>query len=380
MNVVVTGVGTLGAWGHGLAPLEEALRDGVCHAVEVPPHRHDGAHTAALVTDTDFSAYLPPLKARRMSPPSRMAVVAARMALEHAQLDPDDHETAVCLATAFGPTSYTEELLAQMEDEGPAEISPFLFSECVANVPAAQVAVAARAHGPNVTITQREAGPCLAVARGAALVSAGTVKRALVGSVDEMTPLTHCILDRFRALARPVARPFDARRNGYLPGEGATVLVLEREEDAQDRGLVRIGEAIRAADPTAPVYDWGTGADGLAAALRRGLRGDIDRVVSTASGSVRGDALEAGVLTRALDQLPPVLAPKAVTGEYGGGLLAAAVLAARGAPFGPTPGFESTDLKVRPHAGGALPAPRRTLVSGLAPAGAAAWFVLEAIA
>ena len=76
MSVVVTGVGTLGAWGHGLAALEEALRDGVCHAVEVQPHRHDGAHTAALVTDTDFSAYLPPLKARRMSPPSALFVIA----------------------------------------------------------------------------------------------------------------------------------------------------------------------------------------------------------------------------------------------------------------------------------------------------------------
>ncbi|HEV7514981.1 MAG TPA: ketosynthase chain-length factor, partial [Thermoanaerobaculia bacterium] len=113
---------------------------------------------------------------------------------------------------------------------------------------------------------------------------------------------------------------------------------------------------------------------------RAGLEpGDIDLVVSGASGSRTGDRLEALTLRAAWGErpLPPIVVPKAVTGEYGGGFLAAAVLAAGGAPFGPTPGFAEADpeLGIVPHAGGPLPAPARVLVSTVAAGGAAAWLV-----
>jgi hypothetical protein len=71
--------------------------------------------------------------------------------------------------------------------------------------------------------------------------------------------------------------------------------------------------------------------------------------------------------------------PKAVTGEYGGGTLAPALLALEGAPFGPTPGFSEIDpeVQVTPHRGEALPAPERILMTALASGGGAAWLVLE---
>src|SRR6185436_3682331 len=73
------------------------------------------------------------------------------------------------------------------------------------------------------------------------------------------------------------------------------------------------------------------------------------------SGSKGGDRLEA-LLLRSLwngDALPPVATPKAVTGEYGGGHLGAAVLAAAGSPLGPAPGFGEPDpeLGIVPHDG-----------------------------
>ncbi|HXV75112.1 MAG TPA: hypothetical protein VD788_02255, partial [Candidatus Polarisedimenticolaceae bacterium] len=77
--------------------------------------------------------------------------------------------------------------------------------------------------------------------------------------------------------------------------------------------------------------------------------------------------------------LPAVLAPKSVVGEYGGGLLAAAVLIAGGVCPGPTSGFETPDpeLGVVPHDGSPLPPLRRVLVSALAAGGAASWLILE---
>ncbi len=99
-----------------------------------------------------------------MSPPSKLAVAAARMALRCAGLPgKDEAGTATVIATAFGPSSYTEALLKQILLEGPEAASPSLFTESVANAPAAQIAIACKARGPSVTVCQREAGPLLAL-------------------------------------------------------------------------------------------------------------------------------------------------------------------------------------------------------------------------
>jgi 3-oxoacyl-[acyl-carrier-protein] synthase II len=252
----------------------------------------------------------------------------------------------------------------------------------VASAAASQVAIACGAHGVNLTVAQREAGPVTAVLRAADEVASGRARRALAGSVDEMTPLLHAALARLRALAEPCC-PFDRGRAGTLAGEGATVLLLEREDEARARGarvLATVQAGVRSFDPTAGRAGWGRGGTALAGKLRsRVAPGGIDLVVSGASGARTGDALEAAVLRAWCPSLPPVLAPKAVLGEYGGSLLAGALLAVQGRPFGPTPHFREPDeAGVVPHDGRALPAPRRILVTALAAGGAAAWMALGA--
>jgi 3-oxoacyl-(acyl-carrier-protein) synthase len=177
-----------------------------------------------------------------------------------------------------------------------------------------------------------------------------------------------------------------------VSGEGAAVVVVEDAEGAARRGrrpLAAVLATGAAFDPTAPRAGWGTGHRPLGAALRRVLErsglgpGAIDLVVSGASGSRAGDRLEALTLRAAWGDapLPPVVAPKGVTGELGGGHLAAGVLALEGAGFGPSPGFRRPDpeLGIVPWAGGAFPRPiRRVLLSTLAVGGGAVWAVLEA--
>ncbi len=402
--VVVAGLGVVGPFGCGRAALAAALARGApapTTVVEAPAgwRRSRSARRAALVGPQDLGEWISPGAARRMSPPSRFGVAAAKLALADAGLDAGTlpGTTACVLATSFGPTTFTERLLRQILLEGAEAASPSLFTECVANAPAAQIAIAVGAQGPNITITQREAGPLTALARGAALVSRGQADRALVAVTEEMSPLLHVVLDRFGALARPevdrgdeVARPFDKRRSGFVAAEGAVVALLEPQDGATRRGagpLARIAAYGGAFDASAAASGWGDDGAGLGRALALALRkagierDSIDRIVSGASGARQGDRLEARTL-RALwpdRAIPPVLAPKATTGEYGGGFLAAAILAAAGAPFGPTPGFGEADeeLDVVPHDGGPLPAPRRVLVTGLAAGGCAAWLVLD---
>jgi 3-oxoacyl-[acyl-carrier-protein] synthase II len=435
-EVVVTALGTAGAHGCGRASLERALAAGATPpAAEVDRgagfHRPGGARRALLTPVADLAPWLPAAEARRMGPPSRLAVAAARMALAEAGLDPAQLAgpgTAVVVSTAFGPCSFSEALLRQVLRDGPESASPYLFTESVANAPAAQIAIACGARGANVTLCQREAGPLLAVARGAAEVAAGRAERALVGAVDEMSPLLHAVLDRFGALARgrsrpargarhpggggcEIGRPFDRRRDGVMAADGATVLLLESAAAAARDGRAPLARVLgwgSAFDPSAPPTGWGRDGEMLGRALRRlllrlggspasgtlgppgasgapdasGAIAAIDRIVSGASGSRAGDRLEARVLRAAWDgaALPPVVAPKGVTGEYGGGFLAAAVLAAAvaGVAAAPTAGFgdPDPDLGVAPHDGSPLPAPGALLASSLAAGGAASWLVL----
>lgn len=381
--VVLTGAGSLGAAGPGLDAWAKAFGDGR------PP---TGAVGEVSTTD-----WIPPMKARRMSPPTRYAVAAARMALDSAGLpvgDEPDPSLGVVLATAFGPGSYTQRLIDQLLDEGAAAASPALFTECVANAPAGQVAIQCSSAGPNYTLCNREVGGMLAAIRAAQDLDAGRADRMLAGMVDELPPLLIAILERYGALARPdaageiAARPFARRRDGFLAGEGATIGVFETSAAAAGRGArpwARVLGWGRAFDPSAGPAGWGRGDDVLAAALGRAFGragvdpGAVDLVVSGASGSVAGDRLEAAILHRVFgDRIPTVVAPKSIAGEYGGGQLAAVALALRGDSIG-TAGFddEAPDCRIRPARSAGLATGGILLATALAAGGGAAWLLLE---
>lgn len=400
--MVVTGLGTIGPHGWGRERLETALREGrpLLRPVDRSAGNHlpDSSALGALVPDLDLSPWVSPMEARRMGRPSKMAIAAARMALEDAQVPAGALATsraAIVLSTAFGGVAFTERLLEAILFQGPEAASPFHFTECVSNAAAAEVAIAVGATGANVTLTQREAGSLLALARGCAEIRDGRADRVLAGSVEELTPMLHAILDRMRALARAedgraeAARPFDRRRNGFVAGEGATVLVLEAEDEARARGahiLARVVACGAGFDPTASAAGWGHGRDGLARGLSSTLEraavrpGEVDGIVSGASGAIQGDRLEAHVLRDVWGEaLPPVFVPKAVGGEYAGFILASSLVALDGAHVGLCAAFEEPDpdLGVKPHDGRPLPRPSRVLTSGLAAGGAAAWAVFE---
>jgi 3-oxoacyl-(acyl-carrier-protein) synthase len=263
-QVAITAIGAVSAFGVGIEPLASALERSAPAELGVIDGREDyhrrGAGRRGLLAVTPVgSAFLAAGEARRMSPPSRFAVAAAREAVASAALPSAALAgAAIALSTAFGPSSFSEGLLRQVLLEEPDAASPFLFTESVANAPAAQVAIATGTRGPNITVCQREAGALIALGRGAAAVAAGRVGSALVGAVEELSPLLYALLDRFRALARShhglveSARPFDRRRDGFIPAEGATVLVLEAADAARARAPHRWPSCATGGRPSTP--------------------------------------------------------------------------------------------------------------------------------
>lgn len=416
--VAISGMGIVSCHGVELDAHREALSLGHCKLREVDRsagyHRRTGSRFAALVEPDCYRTILPPLKARRMSPPSRYAVVAARLALEDAGLAGDalssDHgeeATAVVLGTSYGPSSYTERILRQILLESPLAASPMLFTESVANAPAAQVALGLDCKGPNITVTQREASALLAVAEGISLVRSGRVRRALVGGVEEVNPLLHAVLDRFAALAGShgnggkgdeegksagnrvmdeQARALDRFRHGFNVGEGAAILVLERADDLERRGgraRAWVGPYARAFDARAPVTGWSETAPGAAHRLgsifqSHGWTEGLSGIVSGANGSQTGDRLEAWLSRRAAlsGGTERVVTPKNFLGEQGVAVLVGALLHFEGIPSAVPKGFvKDNALGITPHQG-SLP-PGKYLLSAAAAGGSCCWLGLE---
>ena len=404
LEVLITGLGVVAGPDCGADALASTMRRTVMQTSIVDDrqgyHLPGSPRRAVLSTGVDLSPWVPPAAARRMSPPSRLAVAAAQMALQQAGLQGNiaGPSTAIVLSSSFGPVTSTEQLVEAARRDGPQAVSPFAFAESVANAAAGQLAIFTKAQGPNLTILQREAGSLTALGRGAELIRSGHADRVLAGTVDELPPLLHAMVGRFEALAHPdvtgaeVARPFDANRNGFVAAEGSAIVLLERADLARDRGLrglARIRGFGSAFDPTAPRLGWGRGGDMLSRMLLRMMRSsgcgpaDVSRIVSGASGAVAGDRLEAQVLRAAWNEapLPDILVPKAYAGEYGGGFLAGAVLSVAGGSFGRTPGFEREDpeLRLRPFGGGTLAPAPLSLFTALGSGGSASWLLAEAV-
>ncbi|RLE20236.1 MAG: hypothetical protein DRJ65_18665 [Acidobacteria bacterium] len=401
MKVVISGLGVVmpGAWGWDEAESLFSAADPKPVDIDRSAgyHREGGSRKALLVDSGRMGEWLSPMAARRMSQASRFAVCASLMAFHDAGLKPQSEEgtTAVVMGTTYGAAFVTEKILRQILLEGPESVSPALFTESVANAPAAQIALAVGAKGANTTVTQRQASVIAALKQGVGLLMRGVADRVLVGVVDEMAPLLHSILDRFGGLARPehngaeVGRPFDARGSGWMGADGAAVTLLEPEDIVRRRGgsfRARVLGAGMAFDPGAPRSGWGTVPGPRAKALRAFLVENavsprvIDRVVCSAGGLPEADRLEARMIREVLGDgsLPPVLAPAASVGNHGAALLAGSVLAAAGATFGPTPGFGVPDREagIIPHDGRTLPAPETVLMTVCAPGGSAGWALM----
>lgn len=402
--IFITGLGVVSALGCHTDPFIQSLKNGERSAQPVDRnggwHGRHSSRLAAFVTENERSWRPSGIAMRRFSRPSRFAVAAAVQAISGAtdfqKPAVDDPHLGISMSTFFGPSLFTQNIMDQTLNSGPAAVSPSLFTECVANAAAAQVSLALRARGPQLTMLSREAGPASAVIQAVNILRHGQARRMLAGTAEEMTPFVHAQLDRFRSLARPVgdlaeaARPFDRRRNGLLAAEGAGIILMEAPSASGSGGTRPLAKVIggrMAFDPTSTPSGWGTGSEALADALsglleqsQLGPEG-IDLIVSGAAGSRQGDRLEAEILHRVWRHasLPPVLAPKAQTGDFGGGFLAAAILAAAGKYRGQPAGDFQMDPELRmPVLQGTLStAPRRTLITAPASGGPYGWLILE---
>lgn len=247
-RVVVTGIGPVTPVGIGVEALWSSLvagRSGVGKLEGFDASAY-ASRIAAQVHDFRAEDYLEPAEARRMERFAQLAVAAGRLALADAALDldamPRDRVGCV-LGTGIGGIAAFEQQVKVLAERGPSRISPYLVAQMIPNMAAGQIAMRLGITGPNDCTVTACAASGHAIARAVDLIRASRADAVLAGGAESaITPLTLAGFCATRALSRRnddpegSSRPFDAGRDGFVLGEGATVLVLEDADHAAARG------------------------------------------------------------------------------------------------------------------------------------------------
>jgi 3-oxoacyl-[acyl-carrier-protein] synthase II len=292
MSAVITGLGVVSALGSGLEPFASGLAAGVNACARQEFTLFGGQKITApayMAAPADAKGLIEPRKLRRMDRLIRMAAVCARQALRQACLDTssiDPSRLGVVFGTAFGALGTTQEFIDSWLKNGERHASPLAFMSSVHGIIASQIALDLGAVGVNLTLAQRDISFEAALASALDLLERGQADALLVGGADEMTSMLHEFASQFRYVENGESAGADpwANHGRIVPGDGAAVLLLERENTAR-KPLARI-EASR-------VGRWDIPRGDAAAALLRNFDKErIELVTTSRAGSVRTSPLE----------------------------------------------------------------------------------------
>jgi 3-oxoacyl-[acyl-carrier-protein] synthase II len=288
-----------------------AGRSGIARVASFDPSRLK-AQVAGEVKDFDASGVLDKKDIRRTDRYIQFGLVAARQAMDQAglpaRLEGEEAErTGVILGTGLGGVGTLVEGITTNALRGPDRISPFLIPMGIPNVGAGQIAINYGMVGPNFTTVSAcatgghaigEAWETIRRSDADTMVAGGSeagVYEPLMGGFDSMRAMTRRNDDPEGA-----SRPFDRGRDGFAPGEGSGVLVLEELEHARARGvpilaeIVGYGATADASHITLPA----PGGIGAVRAARRALAkaglqpSDIAHVNAHATSTPEGDKSE----------------------------------------------------------------------------------------
>jgi 3-oxoacyl-[acyl-carrier-protein] synthase II len=273
------------------------------------------------------------MKMRRMDRTAVYALAATKLALEDAGVavsaDGDD-ERGVVLGTWTAGGGSTQVFLDALFKSGPAAAPALLFDSTVANSAAAVAGLELRLRGPNTTISHKEASGLAAIAGAVDLIRERRAKALIAGGADAVFETFYKAHERFKVMSpeRAFSRrhaPFDTMRGGFVLGEGAYDLWIERPDSVGDRTRAH-GEilGVGASSAAVPLNAWPARPDALVRTMRlalddAGLSADaVDVVYASANATRELDAAEAAALTTMFEGSRAVVTSiKGALGESG---------------------------------------------------------------
>lgn len=342
VRVAVTGMGAVTPLGTSVKEFWEGLvagRSGIgpttlCDASQYP------CRIAGQIPNFDPGKYVNPREARRMARFSQLSVAAAYMAVEDSgmNLEQEDRErVGVLLGNGAGSLPTTQEACADIRDKGNMKINPFFIPMMLPNMAAANVARIFGVKGYNSTVVTACAASNQAIGEAVEAIRRGVVDIVLAGgseaSISELGLSGFCILKALSTRNEEPAkasRPFDAQRDGFVPAEGAAILVLERLEHAMSRGASILAEIVgygASCDAFHQVQPDETG-EGASRAMRWALADahisleEVDYINAHGTSTPLNDAVETMAIKKVFGERAykiPISSTKSMTGHAMGG-------------------------------------------------------------
>lgn len=283
-RVVITGMGALSPIGNDAQTnWENALKgvNGIDTITRVDTEEYN-VHLAGELKDFNIEDHISKKDARRMDRFTQYAVVAARQAVEDANLtinDDNANRIGVWIGSGIGGMETFEVAHTILKNKGPRRVSPFFVPMLIPDMATGQVSIDLGAKGPNGSTVTACATGTNSIGEAFKIIQRGAADAMITGGTE--APITHMALAGFsasRALStnddkETACCPFQEGRDGFIMGEGAGILVIESLESAQARGaqiyaeIVGYGSTGDAYHITAPAPEGEGGSRAMQAAL-----------------------------------------------------------------------------------------------------------------
>jgi 3-oxoacyl-[acyl-carrier-protein] synthase II len=313
-RVVVTGLGAVTPLGNDVETTWQGLlagRSGVDRIRRFDPSSLD-VQIAAEVKGFDAEERLGRRQVRRNDRFSLFALAAAREAIEDAGCDfrgdgADAGRTGVLIGTGIGGVLTLIEAYDVYKERGPRRVSPFMVTALMPNAASALIAIEQGVKGANFAISSACATGSHAIGEAVEMIRRGDVAVMICGGSEAgMHPLSLSAFANMRAVSfrndepERASRPFDAKRDGFVMGEGAGVLILESLDHARDRDaniraeLIGYGASSDAFHIAAPDESGAGAVQAMTAALRdaRLAADEVDYINAHGTSTPLNDGIE----------------------------------------------------------------------------------------
>lgn len=369
-KVVITGMGTVNPLG---LTVEESWKNAIDGVSGVGPitlfdSSPLNVNFAAEVKNFDPEKYMDAKEARRRDRFEQLGTAAANDAIKDAGLEITEANSGrigVLVSSAIGGIKSLSDAVITNFTEGPRRVSPFLIPMLMPNGAAGMIAIDHHITGPCFSVASACASGIDGIGTAFLMLKAGMIDVAITGGAE----MTICSVgvaafDRVGAMSRRnddysmTPQPFDLNRDGLVMGEGAGVLVLERESHAKARGanifaeLAGYGATADAFHVTAPHEDGAGGAAAMKMALET-AQANVDElgyINAHGTGTTLNDQSETRAIKAAFGDAAyqtPISSTKSMTGHMMGATGALEVIfctqAIREGVLPPTIHYETPD-------------------------------------
>ena len=234
------GIGVEENWDH--------LCNGSCGVGPITMFDASGFKTriAAEVKGFNPEDFMDKKSVRRVDRFIHFAIAAARMAIDHSNLDigkTDPERVGTYIGTGLGGLQSLEHFHTVLKERGPQKISPFFIPMLIGNMAPGQISIMFGTKGPNLSVSTACAAGSHAIGESYKLIQAGLADVMICGGSEAViTPLALGGFCAMRAISErndepeKASRPFEKNRDGFIMGEGSGTVILETLEHARNRG------------------------------------------------------------------------------------------------------------------------------------------------